>query len=64
MKSCGNPKVLANHTQQYIKRIIHLDQAYLLQEFQEWKDGLNIKKNKSVNVIHNIHIDSYWIKTN
>lgn len=35
MKSCGNPKVLANHTQQYIKRIIHLDQAYLLQEFQE-----------------------------
>lgn len=49
-KSHGVPlavlnKVLDNYIKQYVKRIIHTDQANLLQEFQECKDGLNIFKN-------------------
>ena len=46
------------HTQQYIKRIIHPDHTDLLQEFQECKDGLNIKN--SINGINNIKIDPMW----
>lgn len=44
-------KVLANYIQQHSKRIIHFNQADLLQEFQECKAGSNITI--PTNVIHN-----------
>ena len=46
----SSTKILANQTQQYIKRIIDHDQVGLIPETQDW---FNI--HKSINMIHHIN---------
>ena len=47
---CKNSKILANRTQQYIKKVIHHDKVGFIPRIQGW---FNICK--SVNVIYNIN---------